>query len=251
MKRFYLNIDFSLGQIINFSNEIVRHMHVVRVKIGELIEIFDGNNNSCQGEVLSLDRRNATLKIIQKNLPSPLPFAQISLAIGLIANDKMDLIIQKAVELGVNNIIPLHSEYSGRLTHDRSANKLAHWQNIIISSCCQCGQNLLPTIALPISIDSLYKKTEYDIKVIMNVPKPDSRLLQSCVRGNENWLWNDGRSVILLVGPEGGFSEVETKQATLHGYQSLQLGNLIMRAETAAISGISILNLYLKKWIVL
>jgi 16S rRNA (uracil1498-N3)-methyltransferase len=248
VKRFYLDIEPIPGESIDISNEIVRHMHVVRVKPHELIEIFDGKNNSCQCEILNLDRRNATLKVIRKNPASSVPFVQISLAISLIANDKMDLVIQKSVELGVTNIIPVISEYSGRLVEERAANKLAHWQNIIINSCCQCGQNILPGITLPIPIEALYNQTEYDIKVIMDVPGEDCTARPSLAR-NDNLCGNDEGSAILLVGPEGGFTNTESKMATAHGYQSLQLGNLIMRAETAAIAGISILNLYLKNWI--
>ncbi|HLX55240.1 MAG TPA: RsmE family RNA methyltransferase, partial [Aquella sp.] len=213
----------------------------------------------------------ATLKIIKINAPKPIPPIMTSLAIALIANDKMDLIIQKAVELGVNRIIPVYTERSARLVEERSSNRLNHWQNIIISSCSQCGQNLLPTIALPISINSLFENPEYDVKIIMNVPEKDCHARQSLtrnddaqhsracnddLRGNDIFMSSSGKSsgsvikqAILLVGPEGGFTDEEIKRAILHNYESLQLGNLIMRAETAAIAGLSVLNLYLRAWI--
>lgn len=244
MKRFYLNTAFVRDEIIDAPSEIVRHMHVLRVRIGESIEFFDGSNGSCQSEILSLDKRSATLKIIKINPLSPMPAITTSLAIALVANDKMDLIIQKAVELGINHIIPVYTERSARLVNERSANKLSHWQNIIISSCGQCGQNILPTIALPVPITSVYENSEYDTKIIMNVPNISSSGLflgskADCVTT---------KHVILLVGPEGGFTDEEIKCATLNDYQSLQLGNLIMRAETAVIAGLSVLNLYLRVW---
>jgi 16S rRNA (uracil1498-N3)-methyltransferase len=293
VKRFYLTTPLTPDEIINVPIEIVRHMHVLRVRVGELVELFDGKNGSCQSEVLNLDKRAATLKIIKINPLSPMPIIVTSLAIALIANDRMDLIIQKAVELGINHIIPVDTERSARIVNERSANKLSHWQNIIISSCSQCGQNLLPTITLPIPINSLYENSKYDVKVIMNIPdvdcharqslaRNDSNIRQSLARNDDNTRQSldcndstlqglgcdddntrqnlncnddlrgdDNRSIksaILLVGPEGGFTDTEAKLAASHGYQSLQLGNLIMRAETAAIAGISILNLNLKQW---
>lgn len=218
-------------------------MHVRRVRIGELVEFFDGKNNSYLSEIISLDKRSAKLKIIKKNQDTPISPIEVSLAIALIANDKMDLIIGKAVELGVRRIIPVYSEYSGRVIDERSANKLTHWQNIIISSCEQCGQNILPTIALPIPLNSLYENLKYDLKIIMNVPSHNTS-------GNQlpQIKRDDINTVIMLVGPEGGFTPAEAKGANLHNYQSLGLGTLIMRAETAAIAGLSILNLHLGIW---
>jgi len=254
VKRFYLNTILALDEVINAPNEIVRHMHVLRVRVGELIEFFDGNNGSYQSEILSLDKRSATLKVIKINPLSPMPAIITSLAISLVANDKMDIIIQKAVELGVNHIIPVYTERSARIVDERSANKLNHWQNIIISSCGQCGQNLLPTIALPMPINSLYEKSEYDVRIIMNVPTYMSS--SGLSRGSDvdkldcHSIKSDTtiKQAILLVGPEGGFTDEEVKRATEHNYQSLQLGNLIMRAETAAIAGLSVLNLYTRAW---
>jgi 16S rRNA (uracil1498-N3)-methyltransferase len=244
VKRFYLNAALKPDEIVNPPAEIVRHMHALRVRTGELVEFFDGKNRSYQSEVLNLERRNAALKIIRENPVIPVPKIVISLAIAVVANDKMDLIIGKAVELGVRHIIPVYSEYSGRLIEERCANKLAHWQNIIISSCEQCGQNLLPTIDLPIPLNLLYDNMEYDLKVIMNVPSHTANSI-NFQKDNHG---NNINKAILLVGPEGGFTDDEVKDAAAHNYQSLQLGNLIMRAETAAIAGICAINLYLGAW---
>jgi 16S rRNA (uracil1498-N3)-methyltransferase len=240
VKRFYLNKIFAVNEIIDVPREILHHIQVLRLKIGEIVELFDGNNQSYQAEIINLDKRLTNLKIIQKNQLTSISMFKLSLAIALVANDKMDLIIQKAVELGVTEIIPIFSERSARLISERSANRLTHWQNIVINSCCQCGQNLLPIISLPIALNALYEKSQdYDIKIILN-PHSDLRFTNKTIT-NIN-------KAILLVGPEGGFTEMEVKLARAHNYQELQLGNLIMRSETAVIAGLSTLNLYLKQW---
>lgn len=241
MKRFCINKIFTANEIIDVPHNIVRHIHVVRLTVGETVELFNGQNQSYLAEIISLEKHHAALRIIRINPQESVPQTKINLAIALVANDKMDLIIQKAVELGVDKIIPLYSKYSARLPNTRSANRLTHWQNIIISSACQCGQNQLPTIDMPINLNSLYEKFQYDVKVIMN---PQSDLEFNYLNINNQKI----SQAILLVGPEGGFSNEEAELAAKHNYRSLQLGNLIMRSETAVIAGLSILNLYLKQW---
>lgn len=246
MKRFFLSDSFTIDEIIDVPQEIVRHIHVLRMSLGELIEIFNGQNQSYIGEIINLGKRNATIKIIRINPVTSLPTIQISLAIAMVANDKMDLIVQKAVELGVSHIIPLHSEYSARLIKSRSDSRLSHWQNIIISSCAQCGQNLLPSIDLPIDMHELFTKTNYDIKIIMNTPHAEARLIkpqQPKIHDQKNI-----SNALLLVGPEGGFSSNEIELAISNNYQTMQLGNLVMRAETAVIAGLAALNLRLNQW---
>lgn len=241
MKRFYINADFTPDEIIQLPPNVVQHMQVLRVKDGEIIELFDGVAYTYQGAVISLDRRVAKLKIIKKSPIVPGTAKKISLAIANVANDKMDLIIQKAVELGVNNIIPVYSEHAKRLILSRSTNRLKHWQQIIISSCCQCGQNRLPEIILPISLNSLYSEYRFDVKIIMH---PQANLVPVLPQD----LAAQTTCGVLLVGPEGGFTVSEIELAHRHNYQSLQLGNLIMRTETAVFAGLTALNLHLKNW---
>lgn len=244
MKRFYLNQPLDSLDIINASDEIVRHINVLRLKKYETIELFDGNNQSVTAVIADITRKSVQFKtvgVVKKHI-NQLP--QIILAVALVANDKMDIIVAKAVELGITNIVPIYSERSARLVDDRIDNRLSHWQNIIISSCCQCGQNQLPVISTPISLEMLHKTHNPDLKIIMH-PYRDNmdkqKLQPETISSNPN-------DALLLVGPEGGFTDFEVQMAIKNNYMSLQLGSLILRAETAAIAGLSFLNLHLHKW---
>ena len=151
----------------------------------------------------------------------------------LIANDKMDLTIQKATELGANVIIPILSDRSQRLDKDRIENRIQHWQKIIINSCEQSGRNILPVVKLPIRFnDFLSQKCNNDCKIILS-PHVKHRTT----------LPDASTNTVVLVGSEGGFTDNEVSNAQEHGYVSLLMGNRVLRAETAAISALTLFQI--------
>jgi 16S rRNA (uracil1498-N3)-methyltransferase len=251
--RFYLNTPFNAGQNINLPIDIVRHMQVLRLTNGESIYLFNGNGSEYEAKLLCLDKKVATAKIIKQLEPKQrqLSLNTISLAIGLISSDKMDLVVQKATELGIQEIIPLYSEYAQRISSERLNKRIEHWQNIIISSCMQCGQNYLPSISRPILYEELLNNTQkYNLKIILCPHEVDKAQQYEKNRWEDSTMTTSSeiKHTLLMVGSEGGWSPTEIVSAVEHGFIPVKLGNLILRAETAVIAGISLLNSKLKIW---
>jgi len=238
--RFYLDTISSSDQIIDLPLNIVKHMQVLRLKNGDIISLFNGKGAEYSAKLLTLDRKNAKVEVLKEIALNTNPTNKLSLAISVIANDKMDLIIQKATELGVSEIIPIYSKHSQRIANDRLANRLEHWEQIIINSCCQCRQNILPCITEPIYFNNLIEnKDSFNLKVILSLA-PSNHDFKSSATPPIN--------AMLVVGPEGGFTDEEYNMALKNDYKPLKLGNLILRSETAAIAGLSLLNSQLNIW---
>ena len=145
----------------------------------------------------------------------------------------MDFTIQKAVELGVNKIVPLITTYSNvKLDLERLEKKLDHWQKVIISACEQCGRNRIPELSEITKLDDGMTVSNADLKLIL---APDAE-------GSLSDLTTKAKSICLIIGPEGGLSESEIKSLTKKGYTGIQLGSRILRTETAALATIAALQ---------
>ena len=255
MARFYLNAPLSVGQTIDLPPDIIRHLQVLRIREHEVIQLFNGNGSEYEATLSNLNKKQAAALVIKKNEQwSQTSQNKISLAIGLIANDKMDLVIQKATELGVKEIIPLYSKYAQRISSERLNKRMEHWQSIIISSCMQCGQNYIPTICMPILYEELLNDTgKYNLKLILSPREVDAANPQKRHEQEVGLDWDVTKSLdithaLLMVGAEGGWSNLEVTEAIKQGFIPVKLGELILRAETAVIAGISLLNVKLKIW---
>lgn len=230
MKRFYYNPPLTVGEHLSLPMEIVRHIFALRLNTNEEIILFNGQGKYYTVRIISIDRKSVVVDILDENIILP-NSKEITLGISLIANDKMDFAIQKAVELGVNRIIPIISQYSQHLNADRVIKKLEHWQSIIISSCEQCGQNYLPIM------DNLTKLTD-----VINSDGYDAKLWLSIQNQQKYDMLLDTQKILLIVGPEGGFSLSEEEQFIKSDFIPMNLGSLILRAETAVCAGLSLVN---------
>ena len=199
------------------------------------MEIFDGIGNECHGLIADLNPKYVAIANITANhnkRESPL---HTLLAQALSSSEKMDWVIQKSTELGVTEIQPLATERSvARLSAERTARRLEHWQQVAISACEQCGRNVLPHIHAPLDImDWLQQvKAITDAKYIL---LPDgTATLHDQTKPREK--------AMLLVGAEGGFSQTESTAALHCGFVAIRLGARVMRTETAAIAGLAVLQ---------
>ena len=146
--------------------------------------------------------------------------------------DRMDYVIQEAVELGVSEIQLLTSERCEmRLKYDRDQKKIDHWQGIAIAACEQCGMNIVPTIHAPVSLDK-WLASEL----------PATRLVLAPNKEKFDVLANATPNIALLIGPEGGLSEAEITTANDHSFISWCIGERVLRTETAPVVALSILN---------
>ena len=154
----------------------------------------------------------------------------------------MDLIVQKATELGAASIAPLLSERTiVQIDPEDSEKKRAKWQEIVIEAAKQCGQNWLPEIAIPLSPKSFFEQgNRYDLMLLASL-QPDARGLKTVLAEVEKETGKLPASVLILVGPEGDFTPAEMALAKSHGCRPITLGPIVLRTETASLYCLSVL----------
>jgi 16S rRNA (uracil1498-N3)-methyltransferase len=235
--RFYHSENLELKRVIELVAQT--HIHatkVLRLKVGNQFALFNGDGFDYVAKVIEISKHKTSVEIIDKyefNHESPL---KITLAQGLAAGDKMDWIIQKAVELGIHTIQPLLTERSIiKLDRERADKKLEHWKAIAISACEQTGRNTIPDILCPIQLNQWLSEETLkpnNLKLILTPSKAQ----------NINHIDKPTNSILFMVGPEGGFSEKEMTLALNQAFIPVNFGQRILRTETASIVALSILQ---------
>lgn len=236
--RFYHPEKITTGQHIELSDENKHHAaRVLRLKVGDTITLFTGQSGEFSAQIEAITK-SSTAVLVQSyhdiNRESPLT---VELAQAICVNEKMDWIIQKAVELGVSSIQPLATTRSVvHLSDERAAKRLQHWKKIIISACEQCGRNRLPEIFPLVDLPHWLSQKK------VAAPGRETRLVLSTrtTEGLKQIPQPPADSgVIISVGPEGGFTP-EEETAMLHAhFMPLHLGQRIFRTETAALAAIA------------
>ena len=186
--------------------------------------------------IARIDQHGVSVKLIAGTpvgRESPLPSV---LAQAISSGDRMDITLQKAVELGIRAVQPLYSERSVvRLDADRTIKRVEHWRQIMISACEQCGRNTVPGVAAPLPVlewlNALPRAHGDELRIMLS-PRAETRLADL----------PRPAAVTLLAGPEGGFTEVEADFAQQHGFTALKLGPRVLRTETAALAALAAMN---------
>lgn len=233
MHRFYLNSNLQPHSKIQIKDEKHHYIsRVLRCRVDDLIILFNGDGQDYLARITDVSKKNLSCEIEscqQNNTKSPL---KITLIQGLSKGEKMDFVMQKATELGVNDIHPTITEYSTvKLDNTRMIKKQQHWQTIIQSAAEQCGRAELPTLHPVTSLSTLLAE--------INQQKSDLNILFSPNAPTSLKTLSQPNSVCFLIGPEGGLSENDTTMAEQYQFISATLGNRILRTETAALSAIS------------
>lgn len=213
----------------------IRHLRVLRLRVGASLVLFDGLGGEYSGELLGLERHHAEV-LVGKFHPveseSPLSLTLIQ---AVSKGERMDWLIQKAVELGVAEIRPV---FSGRsvvqLDARRAEKRHAHWQGVIRNACEQCGRNRLPVLHAPCALEAVWSSLGPGLQLVLD-PLGGQRL-------REISRPDPASPVQLLVGPEGGFDQEELTVAGRQGFVSIQLGPRVLRTETAGITTIAALQ---------
>ncbi|MEY3933058.1 16S rRNA (uracil(1498)-N(3))-methyltransferase [Candidatus Methylopumilus universalis] len=235
--RFYHSENLELKHVVELI--VQTHIHatkVLRLKVGDQFALFNGDGYDYVAKVIELSKHKTSVEIIDRyevNHESPL---KITLAQGLAAGDKMDWIIQKAVELGIQSIQPLLTERSiVKLDRERADKKLEHWRTVAISACEQTGRSIIPDILSPIHLVqwlSNQNQTANSLKLILTPAKAQ----------NINHLEKPSSPVVFMVGPEGGFSEKEMNLALSSSFVPVNFGKRVLRTETASVVALSIMQ---------
>jgi 16S rRNA (uracil1498-N3)-methyltransferase len=245
--RFYYPDQINVGESIELSYGATHHAaNVLRLEEGDRVTLFNGKG----GEFLAFIKcisKAAILVSIEKfiNVEHESPL-QITLAQSICTNIKMDLIIRKAVELGVNNIQPILAKRClVKLSGKRELKRVQHWEQIIISACEQCGRNRVPGVSSPVTLSSWLSRQGAMQKELNN--EPTEKLYFMLSPTSKMGLHDFSKSLsvtelALLVGPEGGFTSDEDAAALMAGFSSLRLGSRTLRTESAALAAIAALQ---------
>ena len=231
MPRFYLADALQPGQNISLPENVIRHLHVLRVREGEEITLFNGNGHSYPTRLLSLAKRQAVAEVLsEQTVDNESPLA-ISLIQAVSSGERMDFTLQKSVEMGVTEIFPVTSARSiVKLSGERAEKRQERWQEIVVAACEQCGRNRIPTVhpLLPLS-QRLQQLPQSDVRLLMGLHHPTSlKAIQPAPQ-----------RITLMIGPEGGWSPEEEAAAFQTGFQSILLGKRVLRTETAALAAIA------------
>jgi 16S rRNA (uracil1498-N3)-methyltransferase len=183
------------------------------------------------------------LRKLHESQTAPLR-CKIVLGQAIPKGKNMDLIVQKAVEIGAAEIVPIISDRTVvQLDSESASQKQAKWQQIAIEAAKQCGQNWLPRVHAPKKLTEFFSASEraFDLRLIGSL-QPDAQQLKRILETYESERGDRPRSVLMLVGPEGDFTPAELALARRHGCQPITLGPIILRVETAAIYCLSVLS---------
>lgn len=235
MARFFLNPDAWGAQALLVGDEAKHAAQVLRLRAGDRITVFDGRGRSAGAEILEVSKNELRLELSQEVVAATLE-PEICLAQAVPKGKTMDLIVQKAVELGVTRIQPLITRNTVvQVDGDDAPRKSAKWQRVALEACKQCGQDLLPEVLPVRDFASWVDDSEGELKIIASL-LPGVKSLRKVLRAAGP---GSPRRVTLLVGPEGDFSAAEGAAALEAGFVPASLGSIVLRAETAAFFGIS------------
>ena len=244
MPQFYLPPPWETQKPHPIPLELLHHLRVRRISEGEDIPIFDGKGQIASATLVRLGNKSGELAItaVNQSTQSEPPYS-ITLAQGLAGGDKMDWVIEKAVETGANRIAPLQCERSViKLTRnsdaERAQKRLLHWRAITQAACEQCERTVLPLVEPVETIADYLARADADLKDALKLVFDT---------GEHPSLANTiaplpAQDVILLIGPEGGFTPEEIGLAMKAGFQAVSLGKRILRTETAGIAAISTIH---------
>ncbi|WP_295388454.1 16S rRNA (uracil(1498)-N(3))-methyltransferase [uncultured Thiodictyon sp.] len=233
LPRIYLDHPLPPGTQLRLPEGPARHLtQVLRLAPGDPLRLFNGDGCDRAAHLVEIARAGVTLAVGAAGDVEAEPALAIHLTLGISRGERMDYAIQKAVELGVAAIQPLFTERSMvQLKGERLGRRLEHWQGILIGACEQSGRRRLPALAHALALEDW-----------LAVAPPGTLLLDPQAPQALARLPQPGPAVTLLVGPEGGLSPRERELASRHGVTGVRLGPRILRAETAPLAAIAVLQ---------
>ncbi len=226
MPRFFSEQSVTENSRVTLDARVAQHVRVLRLRVGDAITLFDGTGGEVPATVIEIGKRDVIVETQARiTVECELEF-HITLCVGLIANDRFDWLIQKAVELGVAEIQPMYTERSQRIPGDVEK-RVSHWRGVVIAACEQCGRNQLPKVNAPVSLDDALKLQRNTATALMDADGEGEITLGKSVD-----------AITILVGPEGGFSPIELEVLRVSCKHRLRIGETILRAETAALAAL-------------
>lgn len=231
MPRFFCSDAVLPDSTFALSHDIAQHVRVLRQREGDSIVLFDGQGGETPAIINTIGKREVAVTTAQHVAIERESARPVTLYAALIANDRMDWMIQKATELGVAAIQPLYTERSQRIPGDVTK-RIEHWRAVAIAACEQCGRNRIPAIAGPMPLNEALSATRGATNVLLDAEGDF---------GYEIFTATRPIALSVFVGPEGGFAPQEHAALLLHCTQKLRIGATVLRAETAAVAAMALL----------
>ena len=239
MARFFVQKENVKKNVATVVGSDVKHIRrVYRLGVGDRVVLFDGTGCEYHAEIISANSKELTVNILESFLPQRESPIETVLGQGLPKLPKMDMIVQKGTELGVSEILPFYSHRSiPNLTGDRLSRRVERWRKIALESSKQCGRDRIPNVGTPIDFaEILSVKLQNSLKIILWEGESATGL-KGTFDANP-----DKTKFIILIGPEGGFTNSEILKAEEAGFNVVSMGDRILRSETASISILSVIQ---------
>ncbi len=236
--RLFVAAPLVAGTDLSLPPGAARHAQVRRVQPGDTLLLFDGGGSDWPAAVLAVGRSEVQVRIgqplaVARELPH-----EVTLALGMPANERMDTLVEKATELGVARLQPLLTERSVlRLAGERAERKREHWQAVAQAACEQCGRARVPVVAPVRTLADWLPSAPAGLRLLLSLRQP-AHTLADAVAG-----LSSGTALCTLSGPEGGLTPAEEDAALAAGFVVAGLGPRVLRAETAPLAVLAWLGL--------
>jgi 16S rRNA (uracil1498-N3)-methyltransferase len=237
MHRFYLPTGLAEQQSVMVPPDQAKHLRsVLRLSPGDTIELFDGQGNLFLARLEEVQRHQVQARCLERLPLPPAPRCPLTLMQSLLKGKKMDLVVQKATELGAVTLQPIISRYS---ESSLAADRIERWHRISLEACKQCGRPTPLTIREPLALESV-PLAHYIHRLYCWEQEGSAQLGPA--------MFQPGASTCLLIGPEGGLHSAEIQWLTRGAFHPLGLGPLTLRAETASLAAITLVQFLAGNW---
>lgn len=235
-KRLFVSNELINGTEIELDGDRARYLsRALRAHVGDKLNVFNGEGAEWTAAILHISKNTVTLRVENSHEAGTESPLKIHLVQGISRGERMDLVVQKATELGVKRITPVITEYGVVKLDEARANKRRdHWQKIATSAVEHTGRVRLPLVDAPIPLKNWFgdKPKKVDTELILKPGAPTALVSMPAPE----------TKVCVLIGPEGGFSDSEYEDAEIAGFKAVSLGPRILHTETAAIATLAVLQ---------
>ena len=239
--RNYVDLPLAVGARIALPESAVAHLlRVLRLEVGDGFVLFNGDGFDYQARLLSAGKKSAEAELLDRAAAGNESPLRVTLAQGIARGEKMDLILQKATELGVASLAPASTDRTEvKLDAERSDRKMAHWRGVLASACEQCGRATLPELSAPRALSDAVAAIATPHRFLLDPEASDAIADLALPRDAQ---------LTLAIGPEGGFSDRDRAILKAGQFRGLRLGPRILRTETAGLAAIAALMAIYGDW---
>ena len=234
--RCFVDVPMTPGAAVELPEDVAAHLlRVLRLGPGDAVTLFNGDGHDYRAKLTEASKRSARAEVVERQVVQRESPLRLILLQGVARGEKMDLILQKACELGVAAVQPVLSERAEvRLDGERAARREAHWLGVLRAAAEQSGRALVPTLLPMRPLANALSELPPGLRLLLSPHAANSlRYLPPPAPGTD---------VQLLIGPEGGLGERDLAQATVAGFQSVRLGPRVLRTETAGFTALAIMQ---------